>query len=286
MYMMPLSFLQLTKRFGARAVLVLFIFICLTGVDASAQGRRRRPATGGNTQQQVNANTAAQQQKPPQKKIAVRSTETADGSQITIRGDSALSDYSAYRSGDHYYVYIPDASAAAAVGGLRGRGFEDVRAQKQGNDVVLSFKLQPGMNARVSQRFNNLNIEVTAPGREGQNTPPTNANKGTSQTANTGTTTTTNPLTTPTPRPTPQARVNSQTNPATGINGQTTNPTLPNNPSVSTNPSVIPPTASGSPTFGTTAQTPEVSVSPSINPEPNPSATPAGEEIAQSQQPP
>jgi hypothetical protein len=286
MYMMPLSFLQLAKRFGARAVLVLFIFICLTGVDASAQGRRRRPATGGNTQQQVNANTAAQQQKPPQKKIAVRSTETADGSQITIRGDSALSDYSAYRSGDHYYVYIPDASAAAAVGGLRGRGFEDVKAQKQGNDVVLSFKLQPGMNARVSQRFNNLNIEVTAPGKEGQNTPPTNANKGTPQTANTGTTTTTNPLTTPTPRPTPQARINSQTNPATGINGQTTNPTLPNNPSVSTNPSVIPPTASGSPAVGTTAPSPEVSVSPSINPEANPSATPAGEEIAQSQQPP
>jgi hypothetical protein len=286
MYMMPRSFLQISKRFGARAVLVLFIFICLTGVDASAQGRRKRPATGGNTQQQVNANTAAQQQKPPQKKIAVRSTETADGSQITIRGDSALSDYSAYRSGDHYYVYIPDASAAAAVGGLRGRGFEDVKAQKQGNDVVLSFKLQPGMNARVSQRFNNLNIEVRAPGKEGQNTPPTNANKETPQTANTGTTTTTNPLTAPTPRPTPQARVNPQTNPATGINGQTNNPKLLNDANASTNPPVIPPTASESPAVGTTAPTPEVSVSPSINPEANPSATPAGEEIAQSQQPP
>src|SRR5437763_4760015 len=156
MYMMPLSFLQLTKRFGARAVLVLFIFICLTGVDASAQGRRRRPATGGNTQQQVNANTAAQQQKPPQKKIAVRSTNTADGSHITIRGDSALSDYSAYRSGDHYYVYIPDASTASAVSGLRGRGFENLKVQKQGSDTILSFKLQPGANAHVNRRFNNI----------------------------------------------------------------------------------------------------------------------------------
>ena len=94
---------------------------------------------------------------------SVTASETAGGSRITITSDGPLNDYSAYRSGDRYYVVIPEANASRAQGGLRGRGFEDVQVQKRGNDAILSFKLQPGTNARASQRFNQLDVEITPP---------------------------------------------------------------------------------------------------------------------------
>lgn len=108
-------------------------------------------------------NTSPTEQKLPQKEIEISSADTANGSLITVRADAPLNDYSAYRSGDRYYVVIPNASAPSAQSGLRGSGFDDVKVQKQGGDTVLSFKLQPGMNARVSQHINNLDIEVIAP---------------------------------------------------------------------------------------------------------------------------
>ena len=137
MYMMPRSVPQSKKQFAALSLLVLLMLAFTTCIDASAQ-RRRRPATGPATPQpqQGTANTSTPQPKPQQKKITpLRSSDTADGSRITIRADAPLNDYSAYRSGDRYYVVIPEASAPAAQGGMRGRGFEDVQVQKWGGDL-------------------------------------------------------------------------------------------------------------------------------------------------------
>lgn len=89
-------------------------------------------------------------------------TDTSEGSHITIKSDAALNDYSAYRSGDRYYVVIPDANFPVTQRGLSGRGFDDVKVQKRGRDVVLSFRLQAGTNARISQRFDTLDVELTS----------------------------------------------------------------------------------------------------------------------------
>jgi hypothetical protein len=138
------------------------------GQLSHAPQRRRRTVT---TPQQGagNANTQTLEKKNVS---LIRSTETADGSRITITSDAPLNDYSAYRSGDRYYIIIPDADAPRA-GGLRGRGFEDVQVSRRGNGVVISFKLQPGANARTEQRFNRIDVELTAPAAKTADANPT-----------------------------------------------------------------------------------------------------------------
>ncbi|HEX9918452.1 MAG TPA: hypothetical protein VGA87_04745, partial [Pyrinomonadaceae bacterium] len=105
--------------------------------------------------------TAAQ--KPRTKRITpLRTSDTADGSRVTITSDGELNDYSAYRSGDRFIVVVPQAEGAGA-GGARGRGFEGAQVEKRGKDLVYTFKLQPGATARVNQRFNRLDVQFSAP---------------------------------------------------------------------------------------------------------------------------
>ena len=164
---MPRPLPQKYRLLATATLIALFMLVFSAGIEVSAQKGRKRPAAGGagTTQQQSNANTATAQPKPPKKNITpLHSGDTAEGSRITITSDAPLNDYSAYRSGDRYYVVIPEANAPRAQAGLRGRGFDDVQVQKRGDDAVLSFKLQPGTNARVSQRFNRLDVELVTPG--------------------------------------------------------------------------------------------------------------------------
>lgn len=102
----------------------------------------------------------------PQKKsiTPLRVVDTQEGSRVTITSDAPLNDYSAYRSGNRFFVVIPQADAPRLLSALRGRGFDDVQVQKRGTDVVLSFRLQPGTTARVDQKFNRLEIVFNAPG--------------------------------------------------------------------------------------------------------------------------
>jgi HEAT repeat protein len=272
MYTMPRSFPQSKKWLAAISVFVLLLLVFFAGVDTSAQKKKR--ATAGPKPQQgagVNANTAATAQAKPQRKniTPLRSGDTSEGSRITITSDAPLNDYSAYRSGDRYYVVIPEANAPRAQSGLRGRGFEDVQVQKRGNDAILSFKLQPGTNARVSQRFNRLDVELTAPG--GKTAAVPNA--------------TPKPVAPPVAQPTPQAipRATPQTanagqNPfANGTTGQPINPGA-------TNPVLTPPANGGNPSV-VYAPTPAASTSPGVSPEASPIASPPAEQIAQAQEP-
>ncbi|HYG82872.1 MAG TPA: hypothetical protein VD861_20920, partial [Pyrinomonadaceae bacterium] len=236
----------------ALAVLVLVLLSCAG--DASAQ-RRRRPATT-QPQTSANANTQAAQQKPQKKNITpLRTGETAEGSRITITSDAPLNDYSAYRSGDRYYVVIPDANAPRAASGLRGRGFEDVQVSRRGNDAVLSFKLQPGTNARVQQRFNQLNVELTTPG--GGRTPATTPTPATAKA---------------TPAPTPQAIATPtpQTAAAGNVNASGTQTGTPQTTNSAAITGPTPPAVVYTPT-------PEASPSPAVSPEISPAATPAAE---------
>jgi len=82
---------------------------------------------------------------------------------VAISSDQSLSNYEAYRRGDRFYVKIPAADVPRAEA-LRGRGFADVTAQRNGESTVLSFRLQPGATAHVEQRANKLDVVVTVPG--------------------------------------------------------------------------------------------------------------------------
>ena len=82
---------------------------------------------------------------------------------MTLRSDQSLNDYEVYRSGDRFYVKIPAAEVPRAEA-LRGRGFADVRAQRNGDSTVVSFRLQPGVTAHVEQHSNSLDIVFIVPG--------------------------------------------------------------------------------------------------------------------------
>lgn len=110
------------------------------------------------------ANTATEPSNEERKSISpLRASQTPSGSQITVTSDGALSDFSAYRSGDRFYVLIPAAAPPRLPSNLRGRGFDDVRVQKRNNDVLLSFRLLAGATAHVNQKFNRLEVIITVP---------------------------------------------------------------------------------------------------------------------------
>jgi hypothetical protein len=260
---MPHLFPQKKRLSATVSLLILLMLVFTAGIETNAQKGKKRPATDQTATQQGNANTTtAQQQKPPKKNITpLHSGDTTDGSRITITSDAPLNDYSAYRSGDRYYVIIPEANAPRAQAGMRGRGFEDVQMQKRGNDAILSFKLQPGTNARVNQKFNRLDVELTTPGGGAAKNPSVTPTP--SQTPEVATQ--------PTPRSTPQTSIGTQIIPGTGITGRTLPPqTYPN----TTNPVLTPQTNGANPPVAT-VPTPEAGQSPNASPEASGETTPA-----------
>jgi hypothetical protein len=105
-------------------------------------------------------------QSPNQKRItALQPGAAAEGSRLTIVSDSALNDYEAFRRGDHFYVKIPLAESTSELPHCCGDGFKDVKVKRVGDNLVVSFRLQPGANARVDQRSNQLDVIFSAPNR-------------------------------------------------------------------------------------------------------------------------
>jgi HEAT repeat protein len=224
----------------------------------------------------------------PQKKniTPVRTSDTPEGSRIVITSDGALNDYSAYRSGDRFYVVIPAAEASRFLSGLRGRGFEDLRQQKRGNDIVVSFRLLAGAVARVSQKFNRLEILVTVPALVAAN----NANNSNSArplpspttvatpTTNSNNANTRNPLAntnTSDPNATTNSNAQTQVTPrGTGTSSQNRN--YSGNPSYSS-PSGIPDGTDGGFTDSGTEGFPPVATT---SPSPLPSVAPSVDQVA------
>ncbi len=145
-------------------VLLLLIALLVSAVPQTAAQKRKPPASKSQVTPNANVTTAAQQKSLRKKLTTPRSSDTSDGSRVTIASDGVLNDYSAYRSGNRFYVVIPEADAPQVAGGVRGRGFENVQVQKRGGDAVISFQLQPGTAARVNQKFNKLDVVFSAPG--------------------------------------------------------------------------------------------------------------------------
>ena len=111
---------------------------------------------------------AARGAEQPKRVFVGRGSDTQQGSRVTIKSDNPLNDYSAYRSGDRFYVVLPKASAAAAARGGSGRGYSDMQVQQRGDSVVLSYRVQPGAKPRVEQKFNRLDVVFDVPEGGGQ----------------------------------------------------------------------------------------------------------------------
>lgn len=118
------------------------------------------------------ATQASAQVKTPKRVTSVRAAKAPDGSKVTVVSNSALSDYEAYRRGDRFYVKVPQAGLGAARPKLRGHGFDDVQVQKTDDDLIFSFRLQPGTAARVNQTQNRLDVVfATSPKSSNAATP-------------------------------------------------------------------------------------------------------------------
>lgn len=136
-----------TRTKAYAALLVAFVVLsaaALFGVGVRAQRKN------DNANQKSGASSS-------RRVIVGRGSDTAKGSRTTITADDSLNDYSAYRSGDRFYVVLPK-SAAGSVAKGSGKGYSDVQVQQRGDSVVVSYKVQPGAKPRVEQKFNRLDV--------------------------------------------------------------------------------------------------------------------------------
>ncbi|MDQ1558167.1 MAG: hypothetical protein QOD32_1227 [Pyrinomonadaceae bacterium] len=237
-----------------RRWLVVACVACLFGLVAVAHLERARA-------QQPAATPA---QKSRTKRITpLRTSDTTDGSRVTITSDAELNDYSAYRSGDRFIVVVPQAEGAGA-GGARGRGFEGAQVERRGKDLVYTFKLQPGATARVNQRFNRLDVQFSA--GKGANANTANAK----------------------PSPTPTRRTLAEeagiTKPPANVNAQPT-PDTRRTPDANANAALATaatPFTNATPSVAT--PTPALTPQPGATVTPALTATPGADQLAQAQQ--
>lgn len=157
---MPLKFSsQMHRHMRTKLLVVLVATLTLSGL-LLAGGASAQRAAG-----QVNDNASG----GGKKRVFVgRGSETGQGSRVTITADDSLKDYSAYRSGDRFYVVLPKSAAGGARGGGGGKGYSDMQVQQRGDSVVLSYRVQPGAKPRVEQKFNRLDVVFDVPGDAAQ----------------------------------------------------------------------------------------------------------------------
>ena len=95
---------------------------------------------------------------PVKRLTRIRRTDVPEGSRISVVADAPLNDYVSYRRGEDFFVVIPQAHAPVPGEELRGRGLAGAEVARRGNDVLLSFHLEPGATVRVDQNFNRLEL--------------------------------------------------------------------------------------------------------------------------------
>jgi len=89
-----------------------------------------------------------------------QSFDTEEGSRVRITSDSSLDDYKVFESAGRFHILIPQADASE-TDSLQGRAFVDMKVERDGSDLDISFLLQPGAKATVAQKFNRLDVTFT-----------------------------------------------------------------------------------------------------------------------------
>src|SRR5215471_18403064 len=129
-------------------------FACLALLTVSTVIAQDRVIPAGQSNSQTTKQTHV---------ATLHAADSSEGSRVAITSDQSLNNYEAYRRGDRFYVKIPAAEVSRAES-ARGRGFGDVKSQRNGDSTVLSFRLEPGASAHVEQRGNKLDVVVSVPG--------------------------------------------------------------------------------------------------------------------------
>jgi len=149
------------RRRALAASLAGLMFVALLPPVSRAQ-QIASLAGNSKTKAATAATNATNAEARPRRIASLRSRETTEGARITLTSDAELTNYTTYESGGRFFVRLPQAEAVAGVPSLvenlRGRGFADARFERQGADVLLSFKLEAGASAEVRQSFNRLEV--------------------------------------------------------------------------------------------------------------------------------
>ncbi|MBA3806345.1 MAG: hypothetical protein H0X14_11625, partial [Acidobacteria bacterium] len=209
----PWSF-HSTRR-ALRVVQVSFLFLLIVLASTSGYAQREQISSTTRPRESFAKKAGARAGVPPVKRLmGLRSGPVSEGSRISVASDQPLNDYSAYRSGERFYIVIPHATAENLQADVSGPGFTDARVEQRNDETVLSFRLETGGSASISQKFNRLDIIFVAPGEAHisvantfvQPTPsasPALSSGGTDESSNpssnTGTTVTTDPTVAPAP---------------------------------------------------------------------------------------
>ncbi|HXT63927.1 MAG TPA: HEAT repeat domain-containing protein [Pyrinomonadaceae bacterium] len=126
-----------------------------TATGATAQSRILRPQPTPTIRRHV---------------TTLRSSDSAQGSRVTVSSDQSMSEYEAYRQGDKFYLRIP-ATDVPRVEAVHGRGFADVTTQNSGDKTLVAFRLRPGASAHVEQQGTHLDVVITVPGTSASTRP-------------------------------------------------------------------------------------------------------------------
>ena len=90
--------------------------------------------------------------------LMLRRREVPDGASFTLMADAPLDDYKSFTEGERVCVMIPHAAFVQTRSDPSGRGFADMRVEQREDDVMFSFRLQPGATVAFNQNFNRLEV--------------------------------------------------------------------------------------------------------------------------------
>jgi hypothetical protein len=95
----------------------------------------------------------------PTRIASLRSVETPNGSQVTIVGDSALTNYTTYTNDNVLYIILPHTtSISRRQGDLKGHSFGNARLEQSEENLTISFVVPRGTSAHLTQKFNCLEV--------------------------------------------------------------------------------------------------------------------------------
>ncbi len=140
---------------------MLLVTLLLFGIGPRLRAQTAARALTAGKLDAPDYRASARMSAPPKRLAPLRATDTAAGSRVTLASDASLDDYSTRLDGERFDVLIPHAETLAPAGEIDGRGFDGVRVESRQGGVLLSFRLQPGARARVTQKFNRLHIDFT-----------------------------------------------------------------------------------------------------------------------------
>jgi hypothetical protein len=125
--------------------------------SVNAQALKVDETTGLTASAVASASAAAH--RPERKRlVTLRGKEMTEGARFTLMSDTPLGDYRSFADGERVCVMIPGAAFVSARAAEIGRGFADMRIEQRAENVMLSFRLQPGATVAVLQNFNRLDV--------------------------------------------------------------------------------------------------------------------------------